>query len=242
MSDSPLSIAASITGLLTFVAAVVAGFYAHALGLRDAIDTQAEISSALDKIYLLETETDMLNNAYLASLIRQPDRKYGTGDFKYFQGLYVRSLERMRVMDRELRMSAELVTKGDGYGRISRVKRKAAWMASRARIQRDIDERKTESIRIFQIQLAMLSAKIDELSYHQNNHNATCNVMLANTGDLSNGIMKIPPTPPSPTLSTVTPDREKINSHAQILATPSQYYTPSKTSDLAPLMSLPLRV
>lgn len=158
MSDSPLSIAASITGLLTFVAAVVAGFYAHALGLRDAIDTQAEISSALDKIYLLETETDMLNNAYLASLIRQPDRKYGTGDFKYFQGLYVQSLERMRVMNRELRTSAELVTKGDGYGRISRVKRKAAWMASRARIQRDIDERKTESIRIFQIQLAMLSA------------------------------------------------------------------------------------
>ncbi|KAM0128292.1 hypothetical protein ACHAP3_008344 [Botrytis cinerea] len=161
MSDSPLSIAASITGLLTFVAAVMAGFYAHALGLRDAVDTQAEISSALDKIYLLETETDMLNNAYLASLIRQPDRKYGTGDFKYFQGLYVQSLERMRVMDRELRTSAELVTKGDGYGRISRVKRKAAWMASRARIQRDIDERKTESIRIFQIQLAMLSAVKD---------------------------------------------------------------------------------
>ncbi|KAI9644126.1 hypothetical protein NHQ30_007479 [Ciborinia camelliae] len=162
MPDSPLSIAASITGLLTFVAAVVAGFYAHALGLRDAIDTQAEISSALDKIYLLETETDMLNNAYLASLIRQPDRKYGTGDFKYFQGLYVQSLERMRVMDRDLRTSAESVTKGDGYGRISRVKRKAAWMASRTRIQRDIDERKTESIRIFQIQLAMLSAAKDD--------------------------------------------------------------------------------
>ncbi|QSZ33278.1 hypothetical protein DSL72_002866 [Monilinia vaccinii-corymbosi] len=164
MSDSPLSIAASVTGLLTFVAAVVAGFYAHALGLRDAIDTQAEISSALDKIYLLETETDMLNNAYLASRIRQPDRKYGTGDFKYFQGLYVHSLERMRAMDRELRNGAELVTKGDGYGRISRVKRKAAWMASRARIQRDIDERKTESIRIFQIQLAMLSAAMHDIA------------------------------------------------------------------------------
>ncbi|TEY78511.1 hypothetical protein BOTCAL_0048g00390 [Botryotinia calthae] len=86
MSDSPLPIAARITGLLTFVAAVIAAFYAHAHGLRDAVDTQAEISSALDKIYLLETETDMLNNAHLASLIRQPDRKYGTGDFKDFQG------------------------------------------------------------------------------------------------------------------------------------------------------------
>ncbi|KAF7883315.1 uncharacterized protein EAF02_005235 [Botrytis sinoallii] len=242
MSDSPLSIAASITGLLTFVAAVIAGFYAHALGLRDAVDTQAEISIALDKIYLLETETDMLNNAYLASLIRQPDRKYGAGDFKYFQGLYVQSLERMRVMDRELRTSAELVTKGDGYGRMSRVKRKAAWMASRARIQRDIDERKTESMRIFQIQLAMLSAKIDELSYHQNNHNATCNAMLADMGDLSNGMMKLPPTPPSPTLSTSFPDRPKINNHAEISATPSQYHTPSKTFEVAPLISLPLRV
>ncbi|RAL58796.1 hypothetical protein DID88_009106 [Monilinia fructigena] len=219
MSDSPLSIAASITGLLTFVAAVVAGFYAHALGLRDAIDTQAEIST---------------------SLIRQPDRKYGTGDFKYFQGLYVQSLERMRVMDRELRASAELVTKGDGYGRISRVKRKAAWMASRARIQRDIDERKTESIRIFQIQLAMLSAKIDELSYHQNNHNATCNVMLSDARDLSSiGMMKMPPTPPSPTPSAPCPDRTKINNHTEISAAPSQYHTPSKASELATLISLP---
>ncbi|ESZ91664.1 hypothetical protein SBOR_7962 [Sclerotinia borealis F-4128] len=214
MSDSPLSIAASITGLLTFFAAVVAAFYAHALGLRDAIDTQAEVSSALDKIYLLETETDMLNNAYLASRIRQPDRKYGIGDFKYFQGLYVQSLERMRVMDRELRASVELVTKGDGYGRISRVKRKAAWMASRTRIQKDIDERKTESIRIFQIQLAMLSA----------------------------GMMKMPPTPPSPTLSASFLDRTltKINNHADISATPSQYHTPLKTKkdDIARISDL----
>jgi hypothetical protein len=45
--DSPLSIAASITGILTFVAAVVAGFYAHTVSLKNAIDTQAEISRAL---------------------------------------------------------------------------------------------------------------------------------------------------------------------------------------------------
>lgn len=162
MPDSPLSIAASITGLLTFVAAAVAGFYAHALlGLRDAIDAPAEISSALDKIYHLETETDMLNNAYFASKIRHPDREYGTGDFKYFQGLYVQSLGRMRSMDRELRKSAESIDiGGNRHDRVSRMRTSAAWMASRARIQRDIDERKAESTRIFQIQLAMLSAYV----------------------------------------------------------------------------------
>lgn len=75
--DSALSIAASITGILTFVGAVVAGFYARAIALRNAIDTQAEVARALEKMDFLETETIMLNNAYLAAQIRQPDRKYG---------------------------------------------------------------------------------------------------------------------------------------------------------------------
>jgi hypothetical protein len=156
--DSPLSIAASITGILTFVAAVVAGFYARAIGLKNAIDTQAEVSSALEKIDSLETETDMLNNAYLASQIRQPERKYGNGDFKYFQGLYANSLQRMRRMDSELRQSAALVTGGSQYETISRVKTAANWLAFRDRIHKEIEERKAESARIFQIQLAMLSA------------------------------------------------------------------------------------
>jgi hypothetical protein len=156
--DSPLSIAASITGILTFVAAVVAGFYAHAISLKNAIDTQAEVSSALEKIDFLETETNMLNNAYVASRIRQPNRKYGSGDFKYFQGLYAQSLDRMRKLDRGLRKSATLVTGGNRYDKMSRVKTAATWMASRDRIHKEIEERKAESSRIFQIQLAMLSA------------------------------------------------------------------------------------
>jgi hypothetical protein len=197
MSDSPLSIAASITGLLTFVAAVVAGFYAHALiGLRDAIDAPAEISSALDKIYHLETETDMLNNAYYASKIRQPDREYGSGDFKYFQGLYVQSLGRMRTMDRELRRSAELIDIGENrHDRVSRMKTSAAWMASRARIQRDIEERKAESTRIFQIQLAMLSAYVAPTQYRLDLRaysNLTANVLTQSTANwMSCPIIKI---------------------------------------------------
>ncbi|KAM3074206.1 hypothetical protein ACMFMG_002973 [Clarireedia jacksonii] len=248
MSDSPLSIAASITGLLTFVAAVVAGFYAHALlGLRDAIDAPLEISNALDKIYHLETETDMLNNAYCASKIRQPDREYGTGDFKYFQGLYVQSLGRMRTMDRELRRSAELIDIGENrHDRVSRMKTSAAWMASRARILRDIEERKAESTRIFQIQLAMLSAKLDELSYHQNHHNGKCNIILSDLGDLSNGMMKMPTFPPSPTLSASAADRTsallKIPSHAEISATPLPYYATAKASEQVTVIPLPAPV
>jgi len=159
MSDNnALSIAANITGILTFVAAVLAGFYARSVTLRNVIDTQAEVSSALEKIDFLETETDMLNNAYLASQIRQPDRKYGNGDFKYFQGLYSTALQRMRRMDRELSRSVAAVTGGTRYDRISRVKTAAAWMTARDRVHRAIEERKAESSRIFQIQLAMLSA------------------------------------------------------------------------------------
>jgi hypothetical protein len=156
--DSPLSIAASITGILTFVAAVVASFYARALSLKSAIDTQAEVSLALEKIDFLETETDMLNNAFLASQIRHPDRKYGNGDFKYFQGLYANSLHRMRVMDNDMRNTATLVTGENQYETLSRVKMAANWMASRDRLHKQIEERKAESTRIFQIQLAMLSA------------------------------------------------------------------------------------
>jgi hypothetical protein len=156
--DSPLSIAASITGILTFVAAVIAGFYAHAISLKNAIDTQAEVSTALEKIDFLETETNMLHNAYLASQIRQPNRQYGTGDFKYFQGLYAQSLDRMRKLDRGLSKSAALVTGGNRYDKMSRVKTAATWMASRDRIHKEIEERKAESSRIFQIQLSMLSA------------------------------------------------------------------------------------
>ena len=156
--DSALSIAASITGILTFVGAVLAGFYARAISLRSAIDTQAEVSRALDEIEFLETETSMLNNAYLAAQIRQPDRKYGSGDFKYFQGLYRKSLERMQRMDRGLREGAVAVTSGNGYHKVSRVKSAAGWVASRERIHTEIAERKAESHRIFQIQLAILSA------------------------------------------------------------------------------------
>lgn len=156
--DSPLSIAASITGILTFVAAVVAGFYAHAVSLKNAIDTQAEVASALEKIDFLETETNMLNNAYLASQIRHPERKYGSGDFKYFHGLYGQSLERMRTMDRELQKFATLITGGNRYDKVSRVKSAAAWMTARDRVHKAIEERKAESTRIFQIQLAILSA------------------------------------------------------------------------------------
>lgn len=156
--DSPLSIAASITGILTFVAAVVATFYARALSLKSAIDTQAEVSLALEKIDFLETETDMLNNAFLASQIRHPDRKYGNGDFKYFQGLYANTLHRMRVMDNDMRNTATLVAGGSQFETLSRVKMAANWMASRDRLHKQIEERKSESARILQIQLAMLSA------------------------------------------------------------------------------------
>jgi hypothetical protein len=156
--DSPLSIAASITGILTFVAAVVAGFYAHTISLKNAIDTQAEISRAFEKIDFLATETDMLNNAHLASQIRQPEQRYGNGDFRYFQGLYENSLQRMRRMDRELRRSIAAVTGGSRYDNISRIKTAAAWMAARDRIHREIEERKAESARIFQIRLSILSA------------------------------------------------------------------------------------
>lgn len=156
--DNALSIAANITGILTFVAAVLAGFYARSITLRNVIDTQAEVSDALEKIDFLETETDMLNNAHLASQIRQPERKYGSGDFKYFQGLYSAALQRMRRMDRELSRSVAAVTGGTRYDKLSRVKTAAAWMTSRDRIHRAIEERKAESSRIFQIQLAMLSA------------------------------------------------------------------------------------
>lgn len=156
--DSPLSIAASITGILTFVAAVVAGFYAHAIGLKNAIDTQAEVARALEKIDFLETETNMLNNAYLAAQIRRPERKYGSGDFKYFQGLYGQSLERMRRQDRDLRNSAGLITGGNQYDKMSRVKSAATWMRTRDQVHMAIEERQAESTRIFQIQLAMLSA------------------------------------------------------------------------------------
>ncbi|KUJ17939.1 uncharacterized protein LY89DRAFT_745984 [Mollisia scopiformis] len=177
--DSPLSIAASITGILTFVAAVVAGFYAHAVSLKNAIDTQAEVSSALEKIDFLETETNMLNNAYLASQIRHPERnKYGSGDFKYFHGLYGQSLERMRIKDRELRKTATLIAGSSRYDKVSRVKSAALWMTARDRVHKAIQERKAESSRIFQIQLAILSAKIDELSYHQNHHNVTCSIIV----------------------------------------------------------------
>jgi hypothetical protein len=156
--DSPLSIAASITGILTFAAAVLAGFYAHAISLKNAVDTQAEVASALEKIDFLETETNMLNNAYLASQVRHPDRKTGSGDFKYFHGLYGHSLERMRQMDQELRKDATLITGGNRYDKISRVKSAATWVKARERVRRAIEERKAESTRIFQIQLAILSA------------------------------------------------------------------------------------
>jgi hypothetical protein len=157
--DSPLSIAANITGILTFVAAVVAGFYARAMTLKNAaIDTQSEVSFALEKIDFLETETDMLNNAFLASQIRHPDRKYGNGDFKYFQGLYANALHRMRTMDNSMRHTVTLVTGGNQYETLSRVKMAANWLASRDRLHKQIEERKAESARIFQIQLAMLSA------------------------------------------------------------------------------------
>ncbi|KAF4630052.1 hypothetical protein G7Y89_g8092 [Cudoniella acicularis] len=185
--DSPLSIAASVTGILTFAGAIVAGFYARAISLRNAIDTQAEVSSALEKIDFLETETNMLNNAYLASQIRHPDRKYGSGDFKYFHGLLHQSLQRMRQMDRGLRRNAEMVTGGNSYDKLSRVKTAATWMAARNRIHQDIEERQAESHRIFQIQLAILSAKIDELSYHQNHHNANCS-MIEEFGTLQRAV------------------------------------------------------
>jgi hypothetical protein len=156
--DSALSIAASITGILTFVGAVLAGFYARAISIRNAIDTQAEVSRALDEMDFLETETSMLNKAYLASQIRQPARKYASGDFNYFQALYKRSLERMQYMDRALKESATAVTGGSTYHKVSRVKSAAGWMANRDRITTAIVERKAESHRIFQIQVAILSA------------------------------------------------------------------------------------
>ncbi|KAF8855152.1 hypothetical protein BDZ45DRAFT_706242 [Acephala macrosclerotiorum] len=210
--DSPLSIAASITGILTFVAAVVAGFYAHAVSLKNAIDTQAEVASALEKIDFLETETNMLNNAYLASQIRHPERKYGSGDFKYFHGLYGQSLERMRTMDRELQKFATLITGGNRYDKVSRVKSAAAWMTARDRVHKAIEERKAESTRIFQIQLAILSAKIDELSYHQNHHNVSCSIVMEELGILgtvqsaaeaeaNRCIRKFPPSPSPPAIS-----------------------------------------
>ncbi|TVY29650.1 hypothetical protein LHYA1_G000895 [Lachnellula hyalina] len=251
--DSPLSIAASLTGILTFVFALTAGFYARAISLRSAIDTQAEVSSLLEKIDFLETETDMLNNAYLASQIRHPHRTYGTGDFKYFQGLYSQSLQRMRGMDRELRRAAAHVTGGNSYDKMSRVKTAANWMASRNQMHKNIEERKAESSRIFQIQLAMLYVgllhrivssrvscemsplnfdfrKIDELSYHQNHHNASCSVVLEEIGSLNSAVetnfFNTRKIPPSPLVTPCSPDLTPPPEEAVAVTFPAESKSP----------------
>jgi hypothetical protein len=61
-------------------------------------------------------------------------------------------------MDNSMRHTVTLVTGGNQYETLSRVKMAANWLASRDRLHKQIEERKAESARIFQIQLAMLSA------------------------------------------------------------------------------------
>ncbi|CAG8976677.1 hypothetical protein HYALB_00012069 [Hymenoscyphus albidus] len=203
--DSALSIAASITGILTFVGAVIA-----------------------DQIELLHKETSMLNNAYLASQIRHPDRKYGTGDFQYFQRLYKESLDKLSEMDRKLEESAVSVTGGNDmrYNKVSRVNSAALWMAAREKIRRSIKQRKAESNRTFQIQLAMLSAKIDGLSYHQNHHNSTCNV-IEEVGSLRSGVQS---------------NIFRIKSSDSTDPTPREYQKVATNSDKEPLITEILKI
>jgi hypothetical protein len=143
--DSPLSITASVTGIMTFVAAVALGLYARALSLREALRIDYHIIEAVSQ-YSQNMNGTVLLGKFVKESLKQSGRQ-SQGDFMDLRRTYVE----MFVL--ELRNSICLIL----LLRSSRIRRFAEWEHTKRQVLQRSGEAAALKSRITYTQIMMLS-------------------------------------------------------------------------------------
>jgi len=143
--DSPLSITASVTGILTFVVAVALGFYARALSLREALRIDYRIIEAVAQ-YSQNLNSAVLVGKFVEESLKQ-SRPQDHDDTVNLRGAFV------EMFALELTSCIRLLLLLNS----SRIQRLEEWENTRRQVLQRSNEAAALKSRITYIQTMMIS-------------------------------------------------------------------------------------
>ncbi|PMD65275.1 uncharacterized protein K444DRAFT_659544 [Hyaloscypha bicolor E] len=182
MPDSPLSIVASVTGILTFVVAIILGLYARAQAMNTLRKSEDDILNALREAFEFLCETAMLEDHEIAS------RNLGTGQHAITGAVRSIIVEMYSLGCRTTRTLLKLLDQ-------SRVRRMSEWTREREDILRHSRRMEVLRFKMFYSQILMLSTKIDSVEEELKDgigkllHNQQPRVTPTSTSPLDNSEM-----------------------------------------------------
>ncbi|MCJ1251538.1 N-acetylglucosaminyl-phosphatidylinositol de-N-acetylase [Trapelia coarctata] len=168
LNDSPLSITASIAGILTFIYAITAGVLGYAYILRSYTNTDNDIQRFYEAFSACALESDLVRQDILAShSSSHPSRAGQHGDCKFKYLLDPNSLarlyEQVRAVEIDLQKQAAKIieTKPQGgEGWLGQVLGRGRWLTRSKELEASLGKREALTARLLVVQLSLVSAKM----------------------------------------------------------------------------------
>ena len=170
LEDSPLSITASIAGILTFLYAILAGGIGYAYLLRSFRRTETDIERFYEAFSACALETDLVRRDILAShrnLVKPEHREiYGVeppvvDNYLLDPDSLGRLFEQVRAVEIELQVQAAKIIKTrptGGEGLVGKLLGRGRWVTGADELEASLGKREALTARLLVIQMSLVSA------------------------------------------------------------------------------------
>ena len=171
LEDSPLSITASIAGILTFLYALLAGAIGYTYLFRSFSRTDADIQRFYEAFSACALETDLVRRDILASHrdLLKPEKQDGhyavelpmADNYLLDPDSLGRLFEHVRAVEIELQTQAATIVKArptGGEGFVGKVLGRGRWVTRADELGASLEKREALTARLLVIQMSLVSA------------------------------------------------------------------------------------
>ena len=170
--DSPLSITASVAGILTFVYALIAGSLGYAYILRSYSHSETDIQRFYEAFSACALESDLVRQDILAShsTFRRPPDANGqalmsndttSGRYLLDPDSLARLFEHVRAVEIDLQKQAARVIENRPTGEeglVGKVLGRGRWLSRSSELGTSLEKREALTARLLVVQMSLVSA------------------------------------------------------------------------------------
>ena len=167
LQDSPLSITASIVGILTFIYAVLAGAFSYLYLLQTFKNSEVDIERFYEAFGACALETSLVEQSIAESKkwletqqlrsVNDPEAAGFFLDPKPIERLY----DHVRTVEIELQIQAAKVVKPvETYNLVERITGRGRWMSRSRELEASLSKREALTARLLVIQMSLFLAYV----------------------------------------------------------------------------------
>jgi len=164
LNDSPLSITASIAGILTFIYAISAGVLGYAYILRSYTNTDTDIQRFYEAFSACALESDLVRQDILASHSpSNPSRPGGKSKYLLDPNSLARLYEQVRAVEIDLQKQAANIIETGPQGEegwLGQVLGRGRWLTRSKELEASLGKREALTARLLVVQLSLVSAYV----------------------------------------------------------------------------------